>query len=332
MREDLLQILRCPSCRSTLSCSGRAEADGRIREAELRCSRCARTNPVINGIPRFVPRENYASSFGEQWKRFRRIQLDRYNGTRLSERRLLAETVLPAEWWRDRLVLDVGCGAGRFVDVAARFGARVVGVDYSEAVDAAADNLGDDPLVDLVQADVYALPFAEGAFDAVYCIGVVQHTPDPLRAVAALPAMARPGGWVALTAYERRAMTRFFSKYLFRALLRPLSTPAKLRMITAAMPVLFPLTSVLFRIPLMGRLFRFVIPVANYVHATELSREQRYEWALLDTLDMLAPTYDIPQRESEVIGALRRAGLTDVRRLPTPGLTVVGRRPEGPTV
>ena len=326
MREDLLSILRCPACRASLRLEVRERVGDRIAEGTLWCDACERAFPIERGIPRFVARENYAASFGAQWKRFRAAQLDRLNGTTLSRRRLLGETGLPPEWWAGKVVLDVGCGAGRFVDVAARLGARVVGLDYSEAVDAAAESLGEEPLVDLVQADIYAMPFAPGSFDAAYCIGVAQHTPDPMRAVASLAAPVRSGGQVVVTAYERRRATPFYSKYVVRRLLAPFSTAGRLRLITALMPVLFPVTDVLFRLPLAGRFFRFAIPVANYVDLVELSRDQRYEWALLDTLDMLAPAFDRPLREGETVEALRGAGVESIRRLPSPGLNLVGTR------
>lgn len=326
MRISLLEVLRCPSCGGRLRLEAGGSSDDRIDEGRLNCETDGHTYPVLRGIPRFVPAINYAASFGLQWARFRTTQLDRFNGTRLSEQRLLAETALPREWWPGKRVLDVGCGAGRFLDVAARLGATVVGVDYSSAVDAAAMSLAGEPGVELVQADVYALPFAPGSFDACYCIGVVQHTPDPPGAVAALARMVRPGGQVALTAYERRPATPLFSKYLVRGLLRGLSPSQKLSLIRTAMPVLFPITDVLFRLPIVGRAFRFAIPVANYVGIRELTRRQRYEWALLDTFDMLAPAYDQPQREGDLREVLQKAGLTDVRRLPNPGLNLAARR------
>lgn len=326
VRTSLLRILRCPGCGGELTCKAQERDTERIRAGALACAGCGASYPIVDGIPRFVPRENYTASFAYQWDRFRGVQLDRVNGTTLSERRLLRETGHPAEWWPGKRVLDVGCGAGRFMDVAARLGADVVGVDASGAVDAALANLAGERGVDLVQADVYALPFARGTFDLVYCIGVIQHTPHPLAAVAALPPMARPGGEVAVTAYERRRATPLFSKYLARALLAGWSVRSKMTLIARAMPVLFPITDVLFRLPLLGRAFRFVIPVANYVEMRELTRAQRYEWALLDTLDMLGPRYDAPQREREVAVALRGAGADSVRRLPNPGLNLVARR------
>jgi hypothetical protein len=96
--------------------------------------------------------------------------------------------------------------------------------------------------------------------------------------------------------------------------------------IKGLMPVLFPVTNVLFRLPLAGRLFMFLIPVANYVHERTLTREQRYEWAVLDTFDMLSPQYDQPRTAREVEEALSAEGVIELKRLPTPGVNIVGRK------
>jgi hypothetical protein len=97
----------------------------------------------VNGIPRFVPARNYAANFGFQWNRFRRTQLDSGTGLPISRDRFQRAT----GWSRDTLagarVLDVGCGAGRFAEVALSLGASVVAIDYSSAVDACRANLTD---------------------------------------------------------------------------------------------------------------------------------------------------------------------------------------------
>jgi hypothetical protein len=92
------------------------------------------------------------------------------------------------------------------------------------------------------------------------------------------------------------------------------------------MPLLFPLTEVLFRIPVLGRVFRFVIPIANYVEERRLTVRQRYAWAIMDTYDMLAPRYDRPQTEPDVRRAMSEANIVDVERTGAPGLNLVGRK------
>jgi SAM-dependent methyltransferase/uncharacterized protein YbaR (Trm112 family) len=326
MKRALLDLLACPRCHGALRPRGPQADAADIVDGALGCDACQHEWPIVRGIPRFVPKSNYAASFGLQWNAFRREQLDRYNQTDLSARRLFSETGWDPAWMAGKWLLDVGCGAGRFLDVASTTGAQMVGVDLSNAVDAAAASLADRPNVHLVQASVYELPFRPGVFDGAYCIGVIQHTPDPAAAVASIPGTVKPGGRLALTIYERRRFSKLYAKYLVRPVTRRLDKQHLLRGVSTAMPLLFPLTEVLFRVPRLGRYFQFAIPVANYVHERQLSLSQRYRWAIMDTYDMLAPEYDQPQTFDEVRSALARAGVTAVRRLPNPGLNVVAER------
>lgn len=331
MHLKLLDLLVCPRCRGELACAAATTDAGEIVSGTLDCTACMESYPIKDGIPRFVPSENYASSFGYQWNLFKQEQIDSSNGTNQSEHRVYSETGWTREWLRGKWVLDAGCGAGRFLDVLADTDADVVGLDITNAVDAARSNLGPRKNVHLVQASIYELPFREGAFDGCYCIGVIQHTPDPERTVRVLPSVLKEGGRLAVTIYERRRLTLLNTKYLIRPVTRRMSKPALLSTIRAAMPLFFPLTEVLFRVPLLGRVSRFVLPVANYVEKPDLNVRERYRWAVLDTFDMLAPAFDQPQREADVRRALEASGVRQITRLPNPGLNLVGTRQGVPT-
>jgi 2-polyprenyl-3-methyl-5-hydroxy-6-metoxy-1,4-benzoquinol methylase/uncharacterized protein YbaR (Trm112 family) len=327
MQMKLLEVLACPSCGGELSCTP-AETDsrGEVVTGRLDCRRGPHHFPIENSIPRFVPRDNYAASFGYQWNKFKLEQIDSINGTRLSTARFYSETGWTKSWLAGKWILDAGCGAGRFLDVAADSEAEVVGVDLSSAIDAARSNLQGRKNIHFVQASIYELPFREGAFDGCYCIGVVQHTPDPQRTMRTLPRLLRPGGRIALTAYERKPWTKLYAKYLIRPLTKRVSKQTLLAGIKRTMPFLFPLTNALFRLPLAGRLFMFAIPVANYVHEGQLTVKQRYDWAILDTFDMLSPQYDQPRTQPEMEDALKTAGVVNLRRLDNAGLNIIGEK------
>lgn len=327
MQRQLLQILACPKCLGELDCTPiEVAADGEIETGNLTCAACERSFEIIAGIPRFVLMENYASSFGYQWNQFKAEQIDSINGTTLSQKRFRSETNWTSEWMQDTWILDAGCGAGRFLDVASKTNCQVVGVDMSSAADAARVTLGNRKNIHLVQATLNELPFRSEVFDGCYCIGVIQHTPDPENSVRSLPRVLKPGGRLALTMYERTQFTKLHAKYLIRPVTRRLGKRTLLYTLKGLMPLLFPITEVAFRIPFAKRLFMHMIPVANYVNETELSIGQRYHWALMETFDMLAPQYDQPQRESEVRQALEAEGIEAVERLPNEGLNLVGRK------
>jgi SAM-dependent methyltransferase len=91
-------------------------------------------------------------------------------------------------------LLDAGCGSGRMLDELARFG-RVTGVDLSSEAVAASRARGHE----VVRAAIEAMPFADGAFDLVTCLDVVEHTPDDRATLAELRRVTRPGGLLVAT-------------------------------------------------------------------------------------------------------------------------------------
>ncbi len=322
MKDKLLKILACPACKGDLRPSS---DEAEIVEGALHCAPCGKDYPVTNGIPRFVPVDNYGSSFGYQWNLFRKEQLDTYNGTTLSADRLWNETGWSPAELAGKWVLDVGCGAGRFLDAASKSDAEVVGIDLSSAIDASKENLKDRENIHFIQASIYELPFRDGTFDNVYCIGVVQHTPDRDKTLRSIAAMVKPEGRVALTIYPRKPWTKLFSKYWLRPITKRMRKETLLKLIQGVMPVAFPVTDILFRIPGLGKAFMFVIPIANYVHDKQLNREQRYSWAVLDTFDMLSPAFDQPMTAAEALKPLEESGISITRQRDS-GLNLTGTR------
>lgn len=326
MHLRLLEVLACPKCFGGFQCTpAELDENQQVISGSLECVTCKRSYPIRSSIPRFVDDNHYAASFGYQWNRFRLEQIDTDNGKKLSSKRFYAETGWTNQWLNGKWVLDVGCGAGRFLDVASKSSAEVVGVDVSNAVDAAGKTLDGRRNVHLVQASIYELPFRPGTFDGCYCIGVIQHTPDQKRALQCLPRVLKPAGRLAVTVYERKPWTHLNAKYIVRPLTRRLNKRFLLFFIKGVMPIVFPVTEILFRIPYAGRLFMFAIPVANYVNERNLSLKERYRWAILDTFDMLSPEYDCPQTFREVQESLSQVGVRDIRRLTNDGINVVGQ-------
>jgi ubiquinone/menaquinone biosynthesis C-methylase UbiE/uncharacterized protein YbaR (Trm112 family) len=325
MKRKLLDILACPVCEGYLRITVSDEQNGEIRSGTLLCS-CGKRYEIIQGIPRFVSVENYADSFGFQWNRFRLEQIDTSNQTNLSERRFWNETDWNSEYMRGKWILDAGCGAGRFLEIASRGEAQVIGLDLSDAVDAAMETLNSRDNVHLVQASIYELPFKKERLDAIYCIGVIQHTPEPLKVFHSFARVLKKGGRLAVTIYEKKRFTLLNGKYLIRPFLRNVPRDRLLDGLKLIMPILFAITTVVFKLPLAGKIARFILPVANYVDNKELTRAQRYQWAIMDTFDMLSPAFDQPQTEKTVFATMTTCHFTEIRRLPNPGLNLVGKK------
>ncbi len=285
--------------------------------------------PVRDGIPRYVEELDYAESFGDQWKRYRRVQLDSATGKGLSRDRLFHGTGWTPEEVDGELVLEVGCGAGRFTEVLLSTGARVVAVDASSAVEACRETCGDNPRLALVQADLFALPFRPGSFDRVFCYGVLQHTPDPERAFRALVEQVRPGGLIAADVYRRFPyIDRGSAKFLWRPLTTRMRRDRLRRLVEWYIPRWLPVDRRLARVPRIGRFLVAVIPCWNPYGLFELSEEETVAWAILDTYDALSPRYDWPQTLESVEAWCSRAELEDVSvRYGGNGIEINARRP-----
>ncbi|MCW3023105.1 MAG: hypothetical protein JWR30_2427 [Conexibacter sp.] len=92
-------------------------------------------------------------------------------------------------------LLDAGCGSGRTLDELVRYG-RVSGIDLSPQAVAAAQRRGHQ---DVRVGRVEQLPFADGTFDVVTCLDVIEHTPDDRASLAELRRVVRPGGLLLAT-------------------------------------------------------------------------------------------------------------------------------------
>ncbi len=253
--------------------------------------------PVCDGIPRFVQDTGYAESFGEQWQRWRQVQLDSATSGSYSAERFSAGTGWTAAELRGERILEAGCGAGRFTEVLLAAGAEVTAVDASAAIDVCAENNAAAAAGRLrcIQADIGALPFAPGSFDRVFCFGVLQHTPDPRATFLALAAQLRPGGRIAVDCYrELPYVDRWSAKLWWRPLTRRLPRPLLRRVVEWYVPRWLPVDTRLARVPRVGRFLVALVPCWNYTGLLDLTPEQLVAWAVLDTYDALSPRYDNP--------------------------------------
>lgn len=95
--------------------------------------------------------------------------------------------------------LDVGCGAGMAVAIAAARGAQVAGIDAAEPLLAIARERVPDG--DFRVADLEALPFADASFDVVTAFNAIQYAASPLAAMIEARRVTREGGIVAVMAW-----------------------------------------------------------------------------------------------------------------------------------
>jgi len=203
MKDKLLNFLVCPKCKNDFSLHKTVMDGNEIKEGILSCKKCLAEFSIRNYIPRFVASDSYTKNFSFEWKRWKRVQLDIYSGNKESENVFNTKTSLNKEDVKGKLVLDVGCGAGRFSEVVSRWGGEVIGVDLSYSVDAAFENIGIRENAHFVQADIFNLPFRQETFDIVFSIGVLHHTLNTKKAFNGIVAYVKQGGRLAIWVYSR---------------------------------------------------------------------------------------------------------------------------------
>ena len=310
MKPALLDLLECSSCGQDLVLAGETREGTEVMAGELRCTGCARRYPIVRGVPRFAPllrevEERTAEAFGYEWTRYSELA-ERY-------RRQFLDWIRPVtpEFFRNRIVLEGGCGKGRHTALAAEFGARgVVALDLSEAVDAAFANTRHLENAHIVQADINRPP-VKRVFDYAFSVGVLHHLPDPERGFHALVSKLRPGGSISAWVYGREGngwivhmvtplRERLFSKLPHRLL----------DLLSAAVTVpLYVGTKLLYR-PTAGTALNRALPYAPYLTyiAAFPYREQRSI-----VFDHLVAPVAYYLRRSEFAAWFERAGLHDVR-------------------
>jgi SAM-dependent methyltransferase len=310
-----LDLLACNSCKSgTLQ----------LREQQLQCTNCGATIPVVRGVPRFVPSDDYARSFGFQWNIHASTQLDSFTDRPISRDRLFATTKWPTEL-PGETILEVGSGAGRFTEVLVTTGATVVSCDLSSAVDANYRNNGENANLLIAQASLLNLPIRARSIDKVICIGVLQHTPDPAQSFACLAECVRPGGELVIDVYAARLRSLLSWKYLLRPVTKRMNGERLYGLIERVTPVLFPLSNAFYR--LFGRFGMRMLPIVHYPELG-LSPELSLRWAVLDTFDMYSPAHDHPQTIETVRSWFERAGFREIAVEYGPnGIVGRGRRP-----
>jgi SAM-dependent methyltransferase len=315
VRRRFLDRFACRKCEGDFRLdlpTSHNNAEEEILEGNLVCRSCGTIVPIIRGVPRFVPSESYASSFGFQWNRFDKLQVDAVMHNDLTRDRFYATSGWPTRM-EGQLILEAGCGAGRFTQIALDTGADVISFDLSLAIEAASRNNAGADRACLFQASIYEIPLRKGSFDKIFCMGVLQHCPDVSAAFQNLVPLLRPGGEIVIDVYEK---TTGFPplKYIARPFVRPLGTEGIYRLLSWTIPPAFDLKKALYQIPAIGPRLGSLIPIGPISHAPRLiyTDEELKQVKILSALDMLSPVYDQPQRMEDVRSWFEHAGLVDV--------------------
>lgn len=265
--------------------------------------------PIVKGIPRFVPQDNYASAFGLQWKTYAKTQLDSFSNTRITQDRLERCLNMPIEGLKDKTVLEVGAGAGRFTELLVKGGGLIHSVDLSVAVEVNKENIGIAPNYQIAQASVYDMPYPDNSFDYVVCLGVIQHTPDPEKTIKCLFDKVKPGGTLVIDHYIWRIGYYSTLTPIFRAVLKEMKPVKSQKIVNGLVNFFFPIHWALKDKGIINWFVHRVSPLIVYINLfPEQDRTFHYEWSKLDTYDQLTDYYKHLRSPKQIQSTLESIG------------------------
>lgn len=312
---SLLDLLVCPRCEVRLAPD--------VSALRLACPRCDLDVPVRAGIPRFVSRldaiaAQTQASFGYEWTHF--------NDWEASGETNFLDYFGDLDLMRlsGKCVLDAGCGMGRHARMLAPHVGRLVALDFSAAIDQAAQTLAASPNVACIQADLTNPPFHPAAFDFVYSLGVLHHLQDTAGALKGLIRLVKPGGRMRVYLYWQPTGWRG----------RLLALVNSMRAVTTRMP--FSILRVLCWALSIGMWTGIILPYralarlgVSDVFRMPLFQYTKYPFAVLynDQFDRFSAPLEKRYREHEVRALLYEAGLRDIRIWPRFGWIAEGVRP-----
>ena len=338
MRLSLLPRLACPECGGELRFAALERLprpDDDVQSGRLACAACGAEYPIEEGIPRLRPArrlgraaEKTRESFGWEWLR--------YPGSRPGDRAVfLEETMIPPEEFAGKLVLDAGCGMGRYSAVALSLGAEVVAVDMSESLIRVAEAAKTNPKLHPVEGDLLRPPLRKGAFDVVYSQGVLHHTADTRAAFKAVAALVKPRGLLSVWLYGKAGRYAEFASNPLRddrawiarhrrlawwiVLLRHAFSDF-VRAFTTRLPV--PVTYALcYPLTWLG-----AVPVLKYL---TFSVDPDFRARLIENFDWISPPYQWHHTKEELMRWYEDEGFTVLKLLPhglVPKPGAAGRR------
>ena len=280
-----------------------------IRQSKINLKEYLTTEHNGKEVLSFVE-EEYHENFGFQWTKFNKLQLDSFNGSTESKDRLLSQSELNEEDFKNKIILEVGAGNGRFTEVLLKFGAKVIAVDYSSAIYVNHQNhiekIESGELL-CVRADVFNLPIKESVFDIVICYGVIQHTGDNLRCLKSLSSYVGSRGLLLIDIYSNSF--KHYNPWIY--LIRPLfsrikSDSYKMHLVEKFISFVFPIQLSILKY-LKNKQSFFVRYLKYFTHRSpnsvyginlfldnKISLENAKNWSICDTYDAWSPKHDDP--------------------------------------
>ena len=305
--------------------------DGFLREYKHLLS-MEKVEKIIEGkeVNKFTRiQKSTRESFGYEWLRYH-VELEEED-----REVFLRDSQIPYELLKGKVILDAGCGMGRYTRIAGKMGGEIVGADLSQSVIKAYQVTRDNPFAHIIQGDILKLPFREKQFDIIYSLGVLHHTPSARQGFLNLTKLLKESGLISIWVYGtagkfhdfktnplRKDRQRYTEKQFIKRLhwiivyvREMLFKNVRLVTIRMYIPLLYLLC---YPLAAIGK-----IPLLRYLTA---SVHKNWRVRLLENFDWFSPQYQSHHTKEEVLNWFKEAQLENITMLRHGFIPKVGLR------
>ena len=246
-------------------------------------------------------KKHYSDSFFEEYKRYPKIQLDSFNNLNLNEERFYSNSKWNQKDLKNKNILEVGSGAGKFTEILIKSGCNLITTDSSDAINI---NFKNNHKLDIsktvfIKTNANETIFRDNIFDYVVLYGVLQNVDNQKKIIGNCISQIKKGGSFTLdvTRANKFNLHLLNPKYFWRNITKRMC-PEKVFKIVSFMVSKYIEIDTFFKknFGFFGRIISkifFPFPLINYYYLP-LSKEMKLNMSILDTFDALASTYDKP--------------------------------------
>jgi len=302
------EIFQCPKHKSSLN----------HEDSNFRCEQGCKF-PIIGNIPRFIQINECTKKSYSPWKAYQRSQLDSYTGKPIN--RDCVSRLVGGDFgiFSNKLVLEIGCGTGRFTEILLQLGAKVLAADFSDIVELNYANCHYYQNYLAVQADPLIYSVTPELFDIVFGIGAIEHTSDPEKTIESLCGLLKPGGMLVFDHHSSKCLYNTSQKLIQSFLFM---TPLLISIILCRMLVaaLWPFHRLFWKFRnvqiITGFCTRLIkwSPIVDLMGSfPELDRDILYEWTILETFNTLRHKYNNGRSAKEIQKVLEAEGMVNIQ-------------------
>ena len=253
--------------------------------------------------------DDYTINFGKQWRDYRDVQIDSINNFKISRDYLLKMLFNNLSIIKDKTILEIGGGAGRFTEYFSEYCKECVSIDLSSSV---YYNISKNQKnTQIIKADFNIL-IPNKKFDIIFCRGVLQHTKYPLKSLLKIHTFVKNDGFVFFDIYKMPKIGYLHPKYFFwRPLFKSFISYEKLesflkKNIKHLLRIKRTFKKIFFNSDFVSDC---IIPVWDYKDKLHINDDLLEQWSIMDTLDGIYAKYDYPQSNKKIINYLNKNGI-----------------------